>query len=211
MTKKILTIGFELASDATHMEELRSKVSLLDWDIVLFKPVIFDLTLSREEDYQGKPCLTDTASFVLKEACEHWRREIKQAIENGKTVIVSLPEIEEVFVATGERQYAGTGRYSRVTRVVRPQTNYATLPISLNATTGTGSAIKLAEITSSRKPRKTKHYSIGILHPIDGKFPARRVCDRNLRAVAEVAGRPYVGILARTACIFSSTSRVFSA
>jgi hypothetical protein len=144
MTKKILTIGLDLASDAAHEEEFRSKASLLDWDIVLFKPVIFELTLQRGDDYQGKPCLTDTASFALKEACEHWRREIKQAIETGKTILVFLSAIEEVFVATGEHQYSGTGRNTRTTRIVTLQNNYSTLPISLKAVSGTGTAIKLA-------------------------------------------------------------------
>src|SRR5689334_14847334 len=104
MAKKILTIGFELASDTVHEEDFTSKASLLDWDIVLFKPTIWEITRSLGEPYQGKPCLTDTASFALKEACEHWRREIKQAIETGKTIVVYLTAIEEVFVATGEHQ-----------------------------------------------------------------------------------------------------------
>jgi hypothetical protein len=145
MTKKILTVGIELASDATHHEEFESKASLLDWDIVLFKPVIFELTLRRGDDYQGKPCLTDDASFALKEACEHWRREIKQAIETGKTVIVFLPPVEEVFVATGDYEYSGTGRNARKTRLVAPHTNYSTLPVSLKPISGTGSAIKLSQ------------------------------------------------------------------
>src|SRR5215831_331064 len=88
MAKKILTIGLDLASDAAHEEEFRSKASLSDWDIVLFKPDIFELTLQRETEHRGKPSLTDSASFALKEACTHWHQEIKQAIETGKTVVV---------------------------------------------------------------------------------------------------------------------------
>jgi len=143
MTKKILTIGVDLASDATQEEEFHSKASLLDWDIVLFKPVIFDLTLQRGDNYQGKPCLTDTASFALKEACEHWRREIKQALETGKTIIIFLPAMEDVFVATGEHEYSGTRRNARRTRLVVPYNNYSALPMSLKVLSGTGNAIKL--------------------------------------------------------------------
>ena len=88
MSKTILTIGFELASEHTRQESFSSKASLLDWDIILFKPGIDYSYKYGAEDYQGKPCLNDTSSFALKEATEHWRREIKQAVEMGKTVIV---------------------------------------------------------------------------------------------------------------------------
>jgi hypothetical protein len=40
MSKKILTVGFELASGTSHHEGFSSKTSLLDWDIVLFRPTI---------------------------------------------------------------------------------------------------------------------------------------------------------------------------
>jgi len=36
--KNILTVGLELASDETHYSSFQSKLSLLDWDIILFKP-----------------------------------------------------------------------------------------------------------------------------------------------------------------------------
>lgn len=40
MTKNVLTVGFELASASTKFEEFTSKASLLDWDVVLFRPSI---------------------------------------------------------------------------------------------------------------------------------------------------------------------------
>ncbi len=86
-TRRILTIGLEVASPDTQHASFRSKTSLLDWDIVLFKPRI-DEFFSYGDYYQGKESLSDSASFQLKECCEHWRREIKQAVEAGKTVVV---------------------------------------------------------------------------------------------------------------------------
>lgn len=144
MSKTILTIGFELASEVTHYEPFDSKASLLDWDIILFKPEIEPSWKYYAEEYQGKPCLSDTSSFAFKEACEHWRREIKQAVETGKTVIVFLPQLEEVFVATGEKQYSGTGRNARTNRFVTLHSNYNALPLTLRVTDGSGSAIKLS-------------------------------------------------------------------
>jgi len=139
MSKTILTVGFELASDATQSSDFSSKLSLLDWDIVLFKPVIYSVVISREE-FNGKPWLTDNSSFALKESCEHWRREIKQAVDHGKTVIVFLPAINEVYIATGEQKYEG----KRLVKNLIPYTNYAALPIELKPVSARGTSIKLA-------------------------------------------------------------------
>jgi hypothetical protein len=144
MPKKILTIEVQLASDSVHHEPFQSHASLLDWDIIAFKPTIPELWTEYAEDYNGKPCLNDTTSFALKEASEHWRREIKQAVEAGKTVVVFLPPLEEVYVATGRKEYSGTGRNTRATRLVELHSNYHALPLTLKVTNSTGSAMKLA-------------------------------------------------------------------
>lgn len=86
--RRILTVGLELAATETTYASFRSKMSLLDWDIVLFKPEISEFVENYYTTHQGKPSLGDTASFEAKECCEHWRREIKQAVETGKTVLV---------------------------------------------------------------------------------------------------------------------------
>lgn len=141
--RRILSIGLELASSDTQYASFRSKTSLLDWDIVLFKPEIGDFT-SYGEYFQGKPSLSDSASFQLKESCEHWRREIKQAVEAGKTVIVFLPSLVEVFVDTGQRSYSGTGRNQQTTRHVAEYNNYQSIPATLSPVTATGSSMKLS-------------------------------------------------------------------
>jgi len=143
MAKKILTIGLELASDDVTHEEFTSRASLLDWDIVLFKPLI-DEFISYDYQYKGRPSLNDSDSFQLKEACEHWRREIKQAVESGKTVIVFLSPVEEVYIDTGNRQHSGTGRNRATTQIVEPYDNYHSIPADLGPTNTCGSAVKLA-------------------------------------------------------------------
>ncbi len=141
--KRILTIGLQLASNDVQYVSFLSKTSLLDWDIVLFKPIINEF-LSYTDYYQGKPSLSDSSSFQLKECCEHWRREIKQAVETGKTVIVFLPALQEVYIDTGERQYSGTGRNQKTTRIVSLYNNYHALPASLAPVNTQGTAIKLS-------------------------------------------------------------------
>jgi hypothetical protein len=143
MSKKILSIGLALASDDVAREDFASRTSLLDWDIVLFKPEISEF-ISYADQYKGKPSLSDSRSFQLIEACEHWRREIKQAIESDKTVIVFLTPVQEVYIDTGERQYSGTGRNRVTTRIVNIYSNYNCIPVSLKPTNSRGSSVKLA-------------------------------------------------------------------
>jgi len=175
MSKKILTIGLELASDATEDGEFGSKTSLLDWDIVLFKPDIGSF-VSWSDTYKGKPSLSDDRSFQLKEACEHWRREIKQAVEAGKTVVAFLAPVEEVYIDTGERQYSGTGRNQRTTRIVSNMTNYSALPATLTPVNSTGSAMKLtpsgAQILSPLWAEFGPHFEYKVVLGIEGKRAA---------------------------------------
>ncbi|MFH1887208.1 MAG: hypothetical protein ABIM40_10990 [Pseudomonadota bacterium] len=142
--RKILTIGFELASSSCENATFRSNYSLLDWDIILFKPDISDDFNLYRETYQGKPCLDEDSSFRLKECCDHWRREIKQAVEAGKTVLVFLSESKELHIDTGQRSYSGTGRNQKTTRHVAPYSNYNAIPARLEPVAATGKAMKLS-------------------------------------------------------------------
>jgi hypothetical protein len=71
---------------------------------------ITDFRFKYESKYQGKPALTDDASSQLWQHCEHWRREISEAVKAGKTIIVFFSEFEEVYLDTGDRRYSGTIR-----------------------------------------------------------------------------------------------------
>lgn len=82
-TRKILTVGLELASSETTYAKFRAKTSLLDWDIFLFRPEISEFLHSYYETFQGKPCFNDTASLRLEsvantgegKSSRHLRRE----------------------------------------------------------------------------------------------------------------------------------------
>jgi hypothetical protein len=143
--KNILTIGFSVADDASEFCEFNSDISLLDWDIILFKPDISDYLYRRDATtFEGKPCLSDDASFKLKAQSEHWRREIKSAVEHGKLVVVFLEEFKRISIATGEKEFSGTGRNQKVTRIVAPYDNYQSIPLDLKALNSKGKEIKLS-------------------------------------------------------------------
>ena len=151
--KKILTIGCSLADKETEYCDFDSDTSLLDWDIILFKPDIDDYIRRRESMFQGNPCLSDNDSFQLKSQSEHWRREINSAVEHGKLVVIFLNELKKISIATGEKTHSGTGRNQKTTRIVTDYDNYQSIPLDLQPITSKGEAIKLAaknsEIISS--------------------------------------------------------------
>jgi len=146
MAKAVATFGFELASDVVDQHDLDSRTTLLDYDIALFRPKLDGLVWQVMEDYLGKPCLDDAASFRLREACAHWRREIKQAVQVGKTVIVFLIEKQDVYIATGEKRQSGTGRNQKTTRVVELVSNYSMLPVDVIFTNAAGSVVRLTDM-----------------------------------------------------------------
>lgn len=146
--KKILTIGLSLADELTEFCEFDSDISLLDWDIILFKPEINEYIYRRESTFEGKPCLSDDQSFKLKAQSEHWRREIKAAVEHGKLVLVFLSELTPISIATGKKEFSGTGRNQKVTRIVTHYDNYQSIPLNLKAINSKGKEIKLAEKNS---------------------------------------------------------------
>lgn len=141
--KKILCIGLELASDQVEECAFNSNTSLLDWDIVLFRPDIGEF-IAYAEYFQGKPCLNDSSSFRLKERSEHWRREIKDAVQGGKSVLVFMPNLLEVYVDSGNRTYSGTGKNRQTNRHVDLHDNYRCIPANLEPVSSSGSSIKLA-------------------------------------------------------------------
>lgn len=152
--KKILTIGFQLCDAESEYCDFNSDLSLLDWDIILFKPDISEYVYSRESLYQGKPCLSDDKSFQLKSQSEHWRREIKTAVESGKLVVIYLGELTEVSIATGEKQFSGTGRNRQTTRIVTDFNNYQCIPLDLKPHKAKGKEIKFA----AKKPEIISSY-----------------------------------------------------
>ncbi|MCO5070142.1 MAG: hypothetical protein M9944_02900 [Rhizobiaceae bacterium] len=146
MPKKILTVGFELTGNEIGFADFTEKKSLLDWDIVLFRPEVSHLVSFQYDnrEYMGKLALNDRKSFEMREANAHWRREITQAVDAGKLVVVFLPPPVEVFAATGTNSTSGTGRNQKVIRHVEPITSYDCLPVAPCWTATQGTAMTLA-------------------------------------------------------------------
>lgn len=140
--RTVVSVGCQIPGGLGEFIDFQSKASLLDWDIILFDPDIGDFA-HEYDTYQGKPCLSDNRSFQLKEAIDHWKRELSEAFRAGKTIFVILSQFQGVFAATGKMEYSGTGRNHQTTRIVAPLKNYDALPIQMSVSVSAGKAMKL--------------------------------------------------------------------
>ncbi|MHC4181038.1 MAG: hypothetical protein ACYSWU_26360, partial [Planctomycetota bacterium] len=101
-SRQIFSVGFAFPGNAVEHVGFLSDRSLLDADVVLYRPS-FDGCHSVGE-YQAKPCLTESSSFRAKQQLQHWKSELQAVIAAGKVVIVYLAKPEEVFMYTGQKE-----------------------------------------------------------------------------------------------------------
>lgn len=141
--RSIASVGFRFRDSAIKYIEFGKNNSLLDFDVIMFRADIRHYMFS-SETYNGKPCLNDDKSFSIRRHMEHWRREIRDAVDNGKTVIVFMSDLTQISIATGELKYTGSGRNARVERMVTDYDNYQFLPYALRLTSSVGSSMVLA-------------------------------------------------------------------
>ncbi|MCG9628781.1 hypothetical protein L1D34_28655 [Vibrio mediterranei] len=144
--KRIVSVGFELANDEVTAIDFRSNASLLDWDVILFREDVLHFLYSgyESDSYQGKPSLSESKSFQLREAVQHWHREISEAVNCGKTVFYFLEPYRDFYIDTGKREYSGTGRNQKTTRMVSLYDNYKCLPLDVSVTPRQGTEMMLA-------------------------------------------------------------------
>jgi hypothetical protein len=143
MPKRIVSIGVSISGEDIEYASLRSNLSLLDWDIVIFRPDISEFTRYCRDTYMGKKSLDDDDSVAIQEAAKHWRSQLELAINEGKTVFVYLTTPESVYVATGEKSYSGTGRSRTTTRIVAEFSNYRFANVPTGWTKAAGTEMKL--------------------------------------------------------------------
>ncbi len=129
--RHLISIGFDelhedVPAEAYDHDDI---LSLDDADVILFRTPIAPPTYG---SYLGKPSLDDDPSFQYKRILDHWRSELRRALLSGKTVFVELGNLQEVYVGTGQKQYSGTGRNARVTRIVDSITNYSAIPLAFS-------------------------------------------------------------------------------
>lgn len=142
----ILAVCFSYPGVSDNYVPWLSKQSLLDGDIILFRPKM-DYTLDPwNGTYAGKPSLDERSSAANREALVHWRTQLKLAFEAGKTILVFLSAPEGVYARTGTNTISGTGRSQKVVNHVSEINSYEALPVKLESLrTAQGDKVKLTK------------------------------------------------------------------
>jgi len=118
---KILSLGYEFGFDHPSVEEstFRSGDSLFDFDVILWEPdsLIWEYSME-ENNYRGCINLDDNDSVRLVEDIKRVKTEMAEMLKLGRTIIIFTPEPEKYYIDTGKREYSGTGRNRKTTRIV---------------------------------------------------------------------------------------------
>jgi len=124
MADRIISVGVEIPGEPTEYADFSEKISLLDWDIAIFTTDILCSFFYVTGTYKGKRYLSGDSSFQYSEMQNYWKKEISEAVNNGKSVIIFLEEFEGFYIDC-DNKIADQ-------RTIREKTNnYEILPISL--------------------------------------------------------------------------------
>ena len=127
MQKHVISVGFDIPGEVNECVNFTSDTCLLDADIVVFSPNLEGYTVG--ETYQGQSVLTKESSGRLQIDSAHWLRELRIALEAGKSVFVVMLGVESLYIHTGQTNYSGTGRNARATNLVEIFDPYSAVPV----------------------------------------------------------------------------------
>ncbi|GIO30762.1 MULTISPECIES: hypothetical protein [Paenibacillus] len=141
---KVLTIGRFLGVNSDNAD-FGSTISFFDYDIV-----VIDCSIIQHEytanysnsTYRGLKSISDNDSPLIVSDIERRKQEILDLLRLGRTVFVYTPVAQKVYVDSGKREYSGTGKNTRTTRIVNELDILKFLPCSINTITAEGSGIE---------------------------------------------------------------------
>lgn len=127
----IFSVGFRFPGGMCEEIPIRSDRSLLDADVILFQPRLTG-DYGYSELFNGEPDLYEYSSFQFRADMRHWRSELHNAFDAGKTTIIYLSRLKTVYVHTDRHEWSGTGRNARKTNIVEPMQTYSAIPLDLS-------------------------------------------------------------------------------
>lgn len=136
--KSIVTVNTQLPS-VDDIIFYNSDRSLIDYDIILFDPRLG--YYPRIEFAGGGSCIEIESGRRLIGSMQHWRQEMQNALEAGKTVFFLLDSLTEESIATGSTTPRKNERLYQTNRV----TNYDVLPVTLKFRNAKGNHCKVID------------------------------------------------------------------
>src|SRR5260370_10540582 len=120
MSRKIITVEYQIPGFSDKHFSYSSEQSVLDADVIVFKPM-------KLSDGTEKPSFTESGSFQLQQSAKDWERELSVALEYGKTIFLILGKYQIGSVKTGQTEIKGRTHID----YVRDYSNYEFLPARL--------------------------------------------------------------------------------
>jgi hypothetical protein len=147
MSKEIYAVGIDYITYNSHGRGVRCvpfrhRTSLADADIILISPTISPFQYSVDQEYQGRQVISQNSSGTLMDDVTFWKKELKSAIEQKKTIFVLLDEPKDFYYYSGNKSHSGTGKNRHTTYDVKPFCSYSILPDLSTYHPGKGNLIK---------------------------------------------------------------------
>lgn len=111
-----------------------SRASLLDADLILFDPALRPYTYGASVLLEQRGALSSADSERISQAIAHWRTELRDCLNAGKTVFLILRNLEEIRLSSGETSLFGAEQ---------EVTNYDVVPKPLRLRTSMGDSMIL--------------------------------------------------------------------
>lgn len=148
--QRILTLNTRLTDNRSEQANFNSARTLLEHQVVLWRPRGLAYTYDQSTDFQGAPCLSDsgTAKFLRDE--KRRTKEMQDFLALGRLLVVLTPPPESFYVATGETRNEGTAAKPRVRRIVTERSLSDLIPGNTKLTEASGTSFAVAADTAFR-------------------------------------------------------------
>lgn len=120
---------------------IRTPVSILDYDVVIINTLWIFYPYSSVEKYKNLRLLNENDSVQVLSDLQRIKSELIEFLNSGRNVYVILSRSEDCYIYTGKKEYSGTGKNSRCTNIVDVLKCMSFLPVDVNLEYVSGSNI----------------------------------------------------------------------
>ncbi|MGA3541842.1 hypothetical protein ACK8GE_21420 [Micromonosporaceae bacterium DT194] len=142
---RILGLDIWIPLESVDYETFTEDLSIFEYDAVIWDPVnTYDsIANARYRHYfNGYPKLGEAESVKFFGDLTRRKKEFKEFLEMGRTLVVLASAPLYLQVDTGERRHSGTGKNRHTTYVYRAVDMLSAVPAEVKSQTGRGSAIE---------------------------------------------------------------------
>lgn len=189
---QLLSVDVIFYDDRTTATEYTSTRTLLEHEIVVWRPENLLNHYETTDDYRGDTSLDDSGSAEYRRDLKRRTRDMREFLELGRTLVILLPPPRQFYIATGEKRNDGTRAKPNVKRIVEARQLTETLPLAPTLQAASGEAFEVVGDAAFAAMWRTvgDQFVYEAFCEIEDSEPMLRVpgTERVIAARAEVAG-----------------------